>query len=167
MNNSAEERSMNIFRYIKALFYIGDVEAFWIARDIIVSQPKKSHIFMKLLCKVVNKHYCSSIPISSKVNEFNTVHGFCGIFISTAAVIGKNCTIFQHVTLGSNYLDGPKMGGGAPVIGDNCFIGVGAKIIGKVKVGNNVRIGAGAIVVEDVPENCTVVMDKPRVICRG
>ena len=58
------------------------------------------------------------------------------------------------------------LGGGAPTIGSNCLIGAGAKIIGNVHVGNNVRIGANAIVVDDVPDNCTVVMNKPRVIVR-
>lgn len=46
------------------------------------------------------------------------------------------------------------------------MIGAGAKIIGNVHVGNNVRIGANAIVVDDIPDNCTVVMNKPRVIVR-
>lgn len=46
------------------------------------------------------------------------------------------------------------------------MIGAGAKIIGNVRVGNNVRIGANAIVVDDVPDDCTVVMNKPRVIVR-
>ena len=58
------------------------------------------------------------------------------------------------------------LGGGAPTIGNNCLIGAGAKIIGNVHIGDNVRIGANAIVVDDVPDNCTVVMNKPRVIVR-
>lgn len=53
---------------------------------------------------------------------------------------------------------------GAPVIGDNCYIGAGAKIIGNIKIGNNCRIGAGAIVTEDIPDNSVVVAEKPRVI---
>jgi serine O-acetyltransferase len=44
------------------------------------------------------------------------------------------------------------------------FIGAGAKIIGNIKIGNNVRIGASCVVVEDIPDNCTVVMHKPRII---
>ena len=55
-------------------------------------------------------------------------------------------------------------GGKGPIIGDNVFIGAGAKIIGNVKIGNNVKIGAGSVVVEDIPDNCTVVMHKPRII---
>jgi serine O-acetyltransferase len=53
---------------------------------------------------------------------------------------------------------------GAPIIGDNCYIGAGAKIIGRVSVGNNVRIGANAVVVKDVPDNCVVVNQPSRVI---
>src|SRR5690554_3855970 len=56
-------------------------------------------------------------------------HGFSGIFISAGAKIGKECVIFHHVTIGSNTLPGSK-GYGAPTIGDNCYIGAGAKIIG-------------------------------------
>lgn len=92
-------------------------------------------------------------------------HDVKGIFVSNQAKIGKNCTIFQQVTIGSNQLKGSK-GFGAPVIGDNCYIGAGAKIIGNVHVGNNCRIGCNAVVVEDVPDNCTVVCSNPRVIYR-
>ena len=68
--------------------------------------------------------------------------------------IGKNCHIFQNVTIGTN---GSAIG---PVIGDNCFFGAGCVVVGDIHVGNNVRIGANAVVVKDVPDNCTVV-------CRG
>ncbi len=90
-------------------------------------------------------------------------HGLNGICISSSAKIGKGCTIFHQVTIGSNTLLDSD-GQGSPIIGDNVFIGCGAKIIGGVRVGNNVRIGANCVVVEDVPDNCTVVLGKPRVI---
>ena len=51
--------------------------------------------------------------------------------------------------------------------GDNRLKGAGAKIIGNVKIGNNVRIGANCCVTVDVPDNATVVMDKPRIIIRN
>lgn len=86
-------------------------------------------------------------------------HGIMGIVVSPNAVIGKGCTIFHQVTIGEGR-------DGAPTIGDNCFIGVGAKVIGKIKIGNNVRIGANCVVFEDVPDNCTVVLEKPRYIIR-
>ena len=90
-------------------------------------------------------------------------HGIYGVFISSRATIGKDCTIFQQVTIGSNQLKDSK-GNGSPVIGDNVYIGCGAKIIGNVTIGDNVRIGANCIVTEDIPDNCTVVLNKPRVI---
>ena len=52
----------------------------------------------------------------------------------------------------------------AATIGDNVYIGTGAKIIGKVRIGNNVRVGANCIVTENIPDNATVVMPHPRVI---
>lgn len=55
---------------------------------------------------------------------------------------------------------------GALRIVNNCYIGAGAKIIGNICIGNNVKIGANSIVVENVPDNCTLVMNKPRIIVK-
>ncbi len=93
----------------------------------------------------------------------NFPHGLCGIFISQEAAIGKNATILQQVTIGSNTISDSK-GLGAPTIGDNVYIGAGAKIIGNVHIGDNCMIGANCVVVEDVPDNSTVVLHKPRII---
>jgi serine O-acetyltransferase len=92
-------------------------------------------------------------------------HGLYGIFISGEVSIGRNCVIFQQVTIGSNTLI-DSSGFGAPMIGDNCYIGAGAKIIGKVKVGHNVRVGANAVVVRDVPDNSIVTAGEQRVVPR-
>jgi serine O-acetyltransferase len=76
-------------------------------------------------------------------------HGFSTII--SAESIGKNCWINQQVTIGfSNRTD-------VPILGDNVRITAGAKVIGKIKIGNNSIVGANAVVVKDVPENCTVV----------
>lgn len=84
-------------------------------------------------------------------------HGLNGIIVSNDAVIGKHCHLYHQVTIGGG-------NGGSPVIGDNVLIGADAKIIGSVKIGNNVKIGVGCIVTIDVPDNATVVMDKLRII---
>lgn len=112
------------------------------------------------------EHNCASIALGA---EFASVpvfpHGVSGIYVSEGARIGRNCVILHQVTIGSNMLaDSP--GYGCPVIGDNVYIGCGAKIIGGVRVGNHVRIGANCVVTRDVPDNATVVLEKPRVLIR-
>ena len=78
-------------------------------------------------------------------------HGLNGIIISHYAVIGKNAIINQQVTIaGGSERE-------AVIIGDNVMIGAGAKIIGPCRIGNNVKIGANAVVAKDIPDNCTVV----------
>ena len=90
-------------------------------------------------------------------------HGLNGIHISDRAKIGKDCVIFQQVTIGSNTIKGhPRYG--SPSIGDNVLIGAGAKIIGNVKIGDNCRIGANCVVIQDISQNCTVVSSINRII---
>lgn len=92
-------------------------------------------------------------------------HGMKGIFISGGAEIGRNCVIFQQVTIGSNTLPDSK-GAGAPVIGSNCYIGAGAKIIGNVRIGNDVRVGANAVVFSDIPDNSVVMVGEQKVFTK-
>jgi len=106
----------------------------------------------------------SYLPFTNQINgEINFLHGAFGVFISEGAKIGKNCTIYHQVTIGSHMLmDSKKIG--SPQIGDNCFIGAGAKIVGNIKIGNNCRIGANAVVTQNIPDNCVVVLSKPTII---
>lgn len=90
-------------------------------------------------------------------------HGINGVFISQGAIIGDNVVVFHHVTIGSNTLKDSK-GYGAPKIGNNVYIGAGAKIIGNVKIGDNVRIGANVAITTDIPNNSTVIMGEVRVL---
>ncbi len=106
----------------------------------------------------------ASISIDAKIDTSITLpHGVSGIFISQSAEIGKDCVIFQQVTIGANTISGSKSYG-APVIGDAVYIGAGAKIIGGVHVGNNARIGANATVVRDIPDNSVAIQQELRVI---
>ena len=82
-----------------------------------------------------------------------------GIFISRYAVVGKGCRIYQNVTIG-------EVDGRAPDIGDDCLIGAGAVLVGGIRVGNRVRVGAGAVVCTDIPDDCTVVSQQARIIRR-
>lgn len=87
-------------------------------------------------------------------------HGLNGIIINPYSEIGSNCIIYHQVTLS----DDGKFYKNAPVIGDNVTICPGAKLIGKIRIGNNVLIGANAVVVEDVPDNAIVLAPKARII---
>ena len=73
------------------------------------------------------------------------------IIINENARIGRNLTIYPGVEIGHKV-----PGGGCPVIGDNCFIGAGAKIFGKINIGNNVTIAPNTVVTKDVPDNVVV-----------
>ena len=86
-------------------------------------------------------------------------HGLHGIFVSRYAVIGRGCRIYQNVTIG-------EVDGQAPALGDDCLIGAGAVLVGGIRVGNRVRVGAGAVVCTDIPDDCTVVAQPARVIRR-
>ncbi|MGE5865508.1 MAG: serine O-acetyltransferase, partial [Rhizobacter sp.] len=86
---------------------------------------------------------------------------FGGIVVNGESVIGKNCNISQGVTLGQANRGRNK---GCPIVGDNVYIGPGAKLVGAVRIGDNVAIGANAVVTRDVPDNAVVVGIPARVI---
>jgi serine O-acetyltransferase len=96
-------------------------------------------------------------------NEAIFPHDIFGVFISDLVVIGKNCVIFQNVTIGTNSLPDSK-GVGSPIIGDNCIIGAGATIVGNVVIGNNCRLGANVTISKNLPSNSIAVAAEPRII---
>ena len=104
------------------------------------------------------------LPFNNTIEgPINFLHGTYGIFISGGAKIGKNCTIYHQVTIGSNMLiDSNHLG--SPTIGDNCLIGAGAKIIGNITIGDNCRIGANVTVSTSLPANSICFAGKPVVI---
>lgn len=81
-----------------------------------------------------------------------------------AQKIGKNFSVYQNVTIGRGK---SRDGIDIPVIGDDVVVYTGAIIIGGVFIGNNVKVGAGALVNKDVPDNCTVVGNPMKVIYKG
>jgi serine O-acetyltransferase len=87
-------------------------------------------------------------------------HGM-GVVIGETSVIGENVTIYQGVTLGGT---GNERGKRHPTIDDNVVVGVGATVLGNITVGKGSRVGGGAVVVNNVPANCTVVGVPGRVV---
>ena len=89
-----------------------------------------------------------SIPPTTVLEEGVKMPHSTGIIIHQWSVIGKNTTIYQHVTIGN--ANGPK-------IGENCVIGSGACVLGDIVIGNDCKIGANAVVLKDIPDGATAV----------
>jgi serine O-acetyltransferase len=90
-------------------------------------------------------------------------HGM-GVVIGETAIIGDYCLIYQGVTLGGTGKQGGKR---HPTLGENVVVGAGAKVLGNIFIGHDVRIGAGSVVLKDVPADCTVVGIPGRVVYRA
>ena len=89
-------------------------------------------------------------------------HG-TGVIIGETTVIGNNVTLYQGVTLGGT---GKETGKRHPTLKDNVMVSAGAKILGSFTIGENSKIGAGSVVLEEVPPNCTVVGVPGRIVRR-
>ena len=90
------------------------------------------------------------LPCEVEIGHNFVIDHFGGIVISGYAKFGNNCRIRNGVVVGLQRVDQPR----APVIGNNVDIGAGAKVLGAIKVGDDVVIGANAVVIRDVPDNC-------------
>ena len=90
-------------------------------------------------------------------------HG-SGVIIGETAILGDNITLYQGVTLGGT---GKEQGKRHPTLEDNVMVSAGAKVIGSFKIGKNSKIGAGSVVIEEVPPNCTVVGVPGRIVRMG
>ena len=86
-----------------------------------------------------------------------------GVIIGETTIIGDNCTLYQGVTLGGT---GKEQGKRHPTLGNNVMVSAGAKVLGSFKIGDNSKIGAGSVVLEEVPPNSTVVGVPGRVVKR-
>nr|WP_315199405.1 DapH/DapD/GlmU-related protein [uncultured Flavobacterium sp.] len=99
------------------------------------------------------------IDDSTKIGfGFNVYHGQ-SLIINRDTIIGNNVTVRHNTTIGI-----AKEGGNCPIIGDNVTIGANAVVIGDIKIGNNSVIGAGSVVIRNVPENSVVVGNPAKII---
>lgn len=102
-----------------------------------------------------------SIPWQTNISSGFFIGHFFGIVVNANCCIGKNCNISHGVTLGQANRGKRR---GSPSLGDNVYIGPGAKLIGAIRVGDNVAIGANCVVVKDVPDGAVVVGIPARVV---
>ncbi len=124
-----------------------------------------------------NKHYFGARAISQTARFFTGIeihpgakigrgmvidHGM-GVVIGETAEIGDNCTLYQGVTLGGT---GKDVGKRHPTLGNNVMVGAGAKVLGPFTIGDNTKIAANAVVLEEIPENCTAVGIPAKIVRR-
>lgn len=128
-------------------------------------QPRILTLPLYLLARVILRHYGYKfgifIPFDTAIGVGFYI-GHCGdIHFNAGAQVGSNCNISQGVTLGQANRGKNK---GSPIIGDGVYIGPGAKLVGAVRVGKDVAIGANCVVTKDVPDHAVVVGVPGRVI---
>lgn len=153
-------------KFLQSIVQHYNHDKYWRRRGYVIDPNSKKNLFLRLYYLYYIKK-CDAYNNSSFGTNLGSgaifltppdiPHGPNGIIIGHDVRIGRNCTIWQQVTITH---------GGGVIIGDNVMIGAGAKIIGKVKIGNNVKIGANCVVVEDIPDGATVVLQKPRILIR-
>lgn len=116
----------------------------------------KCHLFFlaRLISQIARFFTGIEIHPGAKIGRRLFIDHGMGIVIGETATIGNDCTIYHGVTLGGTGKDEKKR---HPDLGDNVLVGCGAKILGPIKIGDNVKIGANSVVLKDVQKNTTIV----------
>ncbi len=125
----------------------------------------------------LTEHYFSARAVSQLAKFFTGIeihpgakigkrffidHG-AAVVIGETTEIGDDCTIYQGVTLGGT---GKDVGKRHPTLGNNVMVGAGAKVLGPMRIGDNTKVAAGAVVLSEIPDNCTAVGIPARVVRR-
>lgn len=109
-----------------------------------------------LLAHHIRATWGIDLPRSVEIGPGFYIGHFGGVILSPAVRAGANLTLSHDVTLG---ISGRGANAGTPVLGDDVYIAPGARVFGKVTIGNNVKIGANAVVHRDLPDNAIAVLD--------
>lgn len=163
----ADKRRVKCRYFLKLFFPHPDSYFFWYRLH---SFFQGKNIVLRILgVPIAMIHYVNSILLGIQILKGAKVGGgiaikhYSCIVVSKDSIIGNNCTLHQGVTLGRVF-GGEKAG--CPTLGNNVICFPGSKIIGKITVGDNVIIGANAVVTNDVPSNCVVVGAPARIVSR-
>lgn len=150
------------------LFEVSFKYVFWMRTCRYTSEHRYFKLFIYPLALQIFRRciykYGIDIHFKTEIGSGFYIGHFGGIVVSDLAKIGRNCNISQGVTIGKANR-GKRMG--YPTVGNNVYIGPGAKIVGAVNIGNNVAIGANCVVTHDIPDNAVVVGIPGRIISYG
>lgn len=139
-------------------FHPGFKISFWLRTVKFLHQVGVFRVTLYPLARLIYQYQSTrfgvELPFRTEVGPGLYIGHFNGIVVHYKSVIGKNCSLLQGVTIGRTYRGEKK---GVPTIGDNVFIGAGAVVLGNIKVGNGAAIGSNCVVVEDVPDGAVVV----------
>jgi len=131
-------------------------KTFQLGRRLYCSNHK---ILSRMIQWYIRLRYNCDIPVQTDIAPDTYFgHNAFGVVINSHAKVGGGTSIQHCVTIGELSL------GDAPVIGNNVHIGARAIILGNIRIGDNVKIGAGAVVLQSVPDNCTAVGVPARII---
>ena len=122
---------------------------------------KYNNIFTKIILRRKMFKFGMEIFPSTDIDKGFYIGHFGSIIINPKVKIGKNCNISQGVTIGASIRGKTQ---GYPTIGDNVFIAPGAKIFGNITIGNNVAIGANAVVTKSFPDNSVIAGSPAKLI---
>lgn len=126
----------------------------WLLKSNLIIKLFLTPVYVFLYHRIRTK-WGIEIPRKTQIGEGFYIGHFGGIIISENVIIGKNVNISQNTTIG---VAGRGDKRGWPVIGDNVYIAPGAKVFGKITIGNNVKIGANAVISKDIPDNAVVAL---------
>jgi serine O-acetyltransferase len=144
---------------IKMYFSHMQVRAMFLFRFGSWCQRKRIKGFPRIIQRLISLLYGLEIPMSQEIGGgLYIAHPYGTVIMCNK--IGKNCSIVHNVTIGlRNEWDFPR-------IGDNVFIGAGARVLGGITVGDGVKVGANAVVIDDIPADSTVVGIPAKVVDR-
>ncbi|MEZ8879533.1 serine O-acetyltransferase [Vibrio lentus] len=126
---------------------------------------RKMYFVAKTLQNINFLIFNSYIPSSAKIGKGTRfAYGGIGVVIHKDALIGSDCILGQGITIGASEGYASNSSNKAPIIGDNCYVSAGSKIIGDVKIGSNSIIGASSLVNKSFPNNSVVVGIPARLI---
>jgi serine O-acetyltransferase len=115
---------------------------------------RPGYYLCRMILARVSMNYGISIPYNTRIGPGLYIGHHGGIVVNSDAVIGRDCNVSHDVTIGAKY--GGK-NPGVPLIGDRVYLGPGSRIIGGICLGNDVAVGANAVVLESVPDGGVVV----------
>ncbi|MBO5415480.1 MAG: serine O-acetyltransferase [Clostridia bacterium] len=125
---------------------------------------EKEHYFSARALSQIARHYTGiEIHPGAKIGQGLVIDHGMGVVIGETTEIGDNCTIYQGVTLGGTGKDAGKR---HPTLGNGVMIGAGAKVLGPFTIGDNTKVAANAVVLAEIPENCTAVGMPAKIVKR-